>query len=93
MRYLVTFLILVILGTNYTWLRCYQTLDMNYAQEEGLRDEADTMLRAQSLRLPDPAVYKLSTVEGELMVECLNDADTTVRPVEAFSKLVITCGK
>jgi hypothetical protein len=50
-------------------------------------------------RMPDPAVYRLSKTDaasghsGELMVECLNGGDATVRPQPEFGRIVVSCGK
>jgi len=33
--------------SNLIWIAQYRALDASYMQEQGLRDEADTLLRAQ----------------------------------------------
>jgi hypothetical protein len=47
--------------------------------------------------LPDSTVYKLTRTSGpnagELDVYCLNGADATVRPVDTFGHIVVSCGK
>jgi hypothetical protein len=49
------------------------------------------------LHLPDANVYRLSKTEGsrpgELLVECLNGADATVRPMPEFGRIVVSCGE
>ena len=48
-------------------------------------------------RLPDSTVYRLTKTSGanagELDVYCLNGADATIRPVDAFGHIVVSCGK
>jgi hypothetical protein len=47
--------------------------------------------------LPDSTVYKLTRTTGpnagELDVYCLNGADATIRPVDTFGHIVVSCGK
>jgi hypothetical protein len=55
--------------------------------------------RAMAVMLPDASVYRLSKTDaasghpGELMVECLNGGDATVRPQPEFGRIVVSCGK
>lgn len=45
-------------------------------------------------KMPDARVYKLSrTPNGELYVHCLNGGDATIRPVEEFGSIVVSCGE
>jgi hypothetical protein len=47
-----------------------------------------------SQSLPDHHVYSLSkTVQGELLVRCLNNADATIRPSAVFGEITVSCGK
>ena len=47
--------------------------------------------------LPDSTVYRLTKTTGanagELDVYCLNGADATIRPVDQFGHIVVSCGK
>jgi hypothetical protein len=44
--------------------------------------------------MPDARVYKLSaTKAGELLVHCANGADATIRPVDEFGSIIVSCGK
>lgn len=47
--------------------------------------------------LPDSTVYRLTKTSGanagELDVYCLNGADATIRPVDSFGHIVVSCGK
>ena len=70
--------------------RLYDQLDHDYMQESGLRDEADSLLRAY----PDNAVYNITrTSTGEAEVYCLNGGDATVRPSQTFGHITVSCGK
>lgn len=83
--------------TNVLWFgtcrnleRLYDKLDADYMQECGLRDEADSLLRAY----PDNAVYSITrTANGEAEVYCLNGADATIRPSTEFGHITVSCGK
>ena len=85
-----TTLLLVLLLSNLFWFTLYSSNDRAYMQEEGLRAEADSILR----QLPDGLVYQLyKTADGELKVHCLNGGDATIRPVEQFGEIIVSCGK
>lgn len=67
----------------------YERNDRAYMQEEGLRNEADALLK----QLPDPSVYELRKTEaGELYVYCQNHGDATVRPSPDFGSIIVSCG-
>lgn len=68
----------------------YLNLDAEYIQAASERDDLKTLL----FTLPDPTVYHLAaTARGEALVSCLNGGDATVRPVNEFGKLVVSCGR
>jgi hypothetical protein len=58
--------------------------------------EANKSLPASS-NMPDSTVYKLTRTTGpnagELDVYCLNGADATIRPVDTFGHIVVSCGR
>lgn len=85
---------LILLGgialSNLCWYGAYRANDRAYMQEEGLRDEADSILRA----LPDTSVYEMrKTDAGELYVYCQNHGDATVRPSVDFGSIIVSCGQ
>ena len=83
-------LLAVLLLSNFAWYSAYRANDLSYMQEEGLRAEADSLLRA----MPDSSVYQMrKTDSGELNVYCLNGADATIRPSVTFGNIIVSCGK
>jgi hypothetical protein len=53
----------------------------------------DNAVRAAT-QMPDTSVYQIrKTDSGELNVYCLNGADATIRPVEEFGNIVVSCGR
>ena len=61
-------------------------------------ESKQSQLPVQALpALPDSTVYRLTKTSGanagELDVYCLNGADATIRPVDTFGRIVVSCGK
>ena len=53
----------------------------------------DNAVRAAT-QMPDTSVYEIrKTDTGELNVHCLNGGDATIRPVEEFGNIIVSCGK
>jgi hypothetical protein len=53
----------------------------------------DNAVRA-AIQLPDTSVYQIrKTDSGELNVYCLNGGDPTIRPVNEFGNIIVSCGK
>jgi hypothetical protein len=92
---------LILLATNAAWLGAYKHLDLNYMQEEGLRDEADDLLR----HCQNPTPTRLQTVADrpkyiikvtkisatEAAISCLNGADPA--GIKLGETVYMSCGR
>jgi hypothetical protein len=89
-------LLLLLVLSNLAWFDKYQNFDRAYMQRQGLRDEADTLLRKL-----DPSVYNLSTEQdctdgcvSELVVTCRTGNPYVRQSIETNykdSKVYISC--
>ena len=44
--------------------------------------------------LPDAKIYQIRKTDiGEARIACLNGGDATIRPVDEFGQIIVSCGK
>ena len=76
--------------SNLLWFNSYRAMKYDNGRTEAYLEISNNMLRA----MPDSTVYQLQkTNEGELDVYCLNSGDATIRPVDSFGHITVSCGK
>jgi hypothetical protein len=89
MKTLAAILAIGLIASNAAWMHSYKAQSAELNQTAGLLNEAESYMH----KLPDTSVYQLSTVNGELRTYCANGADATIRPVDEFGAITVSCGK
>jgi hypothetical protein len=74
----------------------HETIGMPLAEDTPVLTKPDAFdqIEAERNGMPDPTVYQIRKTDiGEARVTCLNGGDATIRPVDEFGQIIVSCGK